>query len=450
MSSRANLSSRVLIALAVAALACVVRPLWAQQAIKFAVRFEDTSAPTSLSPGLTAESIPAPEVTECGLSLAEAESLALGQHPGLSAAYAQVRAARGRWLQVGLPPNPKAGYTSEGIGVNDTAGMQGGFVSQEFVTANKLGLNRAVAAQEVAQARWRASQVELDVITNVRTSYYQALVASRSLEIAGRVLEVSRQGEKTADQLLQAAEGTKVGLLQAHIQVESAEILRQQARNRKDAAWRSLAAAIGAPEMRPREVCGDLDDALPDFQWQATLDRILGESPELAELEQKIDRARWAVQRARAGRVPNVTVQATVQHEDMSDDVGAGLQVTIPLPIFDRNQGSEAAARAETSAARDAVLDKQLELQRRLAVVFERFQTSRNQVQRYKLSIVPSAAESLDLIQQAYSQGEVSYLDSLNAQRTYLQTNLEYLQSLDEFWANWAAIEGLVVNVPAP
>jgi cobalt-zinc-cadmium efflux system outer membrane protein len=148
--------------------------------------------------------------------------------------------------------------------------------------------------------------------------------------------------------------------------------------------------------------------------------------------------------------VPNVTVQATVQHEDMSDDVGAGLQVTIPLPIFDRNQGSEAAARAETSAARDAVLDKQLELQRRLAVVFERFQTSRNQVQRYKLSIVPSAAESLDLIQQAYSQGEVSYLDSLNAQRTYLQTNLEYLQSLDEFWANWAAIEGLVVNVPAP
>jgi cobalt-zinc-cadmium efflux system outer membrane protein len=71
-------------------------------------------------------------------------------------------------------------------------------------------------------------------------------------------------------------------------------------------------------------------------------------------------------------------------------------------------------------------------------------------VQRYKLSIVPSAAESLDLIQQAYSQGEVSYLDSLNAQRTYLQTNLEYLQSLDEFWANWAAIEGLVVNVPAP
>jgi outer membrane protein TolC len=62
---------------------------------------------------------------------------------------------------------------------------------------------------------------------------------------------------------------------------------------------------------------------------------------------------------------------------------------------------------------------------------------------------LPSATRSLDLVQNAYDQEELSYLEFLTAQRIYLQSNLDYLAALAEFWNNWASIEGLVINVPA-
>src|SRR4051812_26658522 len=66
------------------------------------------------------------------LTLAEAESLALANHPALREAAAQVQAAQGKWLQVGLRPNPVIGYSGEEIGSSGTAGKQGGFIGQEF------------------------------------------------------------------------------------------------------------------------------------------------------------------------------------------------------------------------------------------------------------------------------------------------------------------------------
>lgn len=106
------------------------------------------------------EPIPLPPVDSAGgvdrLTLAEAQSLATSYHPALREAMGRVRAAQGNWLQVGLRPNPALGYLGEEMGDDGTAGKQGGFVSQEFVTAGKLGLNRAVAIREVSAAEQRA------------------------------------------------------------------------------------------------------------------------------------------------------------------------------------------------------------------------------------------------------------------------------------------------------
>ena len=90
-----------------------------------------------------------------------------------------VRAARGEWLQVGLRPNPQIGYVGDEIGDEGRAGMQGGFVSQEFVTAGKLGLSRAVALREVSAAEQRLERTRRQVVTTVRMYYYELLAAER-------------------------------------------------------------------------------------------------------------------------------------------------------------------------------------------------------------------------------------------------------------------------------
>jgi outer membrane protein TolC len=98
------------------------------------------------------ELVPVPEATSersGSLALADVEQMALQNNPSLAQAYARVEAARGIWLQVGLYPNPVAGYVAEEMGDEGTAGLQGGFIGQQLVTAGKLRLNRQVACQEV-------------------------------------------------------------------------------------------------------------------------------------------------------------------------------------------------------------------------------------------------------------------------------------------------------------
>ncbi|MFO0872115.1 MAG: TolC family protein, partial [Pirellulales bacterium] len=95
--------------------------------------------------------------------------------------------------------------------------------------------------------------------------------------------------------------------------------------------------------------------------------------------------------------------------------------------------------------AENAVQRLELDLQRRLAPVFERYLNARRQVASYEEEIVPNAKENLELVRASYQAGEVGYINLLTAQRTFFHTNLAYLDSLRELWTAVWDLEGLVV-----
>jgi len=121
-------------------------------------------------------------------------------------------------------------------------------------------------------------------------------------------------------------------------------------------------------------------------------------------------------------------------------------QLLLPLPLINRNQGAIRQAESELIAAQQAVQQMQLDLQNRLAPVFEQYSNSLSQVRRYREQILPDAQESLDLVNRGYLAGEFPFLQYLNAQRTYFQTNLDFLQSLRELRSTSAEIEGLLLR----
>jgi outer membrane protein, heavy metal efflux system len=139
-------------------------------------------------------------------------------------------------------------------------------------------------------------------------------------------------------------------------------------------------------------------------------------------------------------------LQAGVQYDNATRDAIAGVQVGIPLPIFNRNQGNICKAQAELTAAERDVERVQLALQQRLALVFEQYATALRQVEKYHDDILPNAQESLKLVSTGYRQGEFSYLVLLTAQRTYFQTNLAYLDALRDLRTACVAIEGYLLG----
>jgi len=160
----------------------------------------------------------------------------------------------------------------------------------------------------------------------------------------------------------------------------------------------------------------------------------------------ELARAQSALQRARVEPIPDINTQFMVQFDNATEDTIAGVQMGIPLPIWNRNQGGIRQAEAEITQARRNADRVELNLKQRLAAAFQEYSTARSQAETYSTQILPKAKETFDLVQRGYRLGELGYLDLLNAQRTYSQTNLAYLDALGALWRSWAEIEGLLLS----
>jgi cobalt-zinc-cadmium efflux system outer membrane protein len=197
--------------------------------------------------------------------------------------------------------------------------------------------------------------------------------------------------------------------------------------------------------MQPQPVAGDLEAGTPELTWDDSLAGLLAASPELAAARADVARATWALRRARAEPVPNLNVMASVQHDNDGGDDVANLQIMLPLPIHDKNQGAIRAAEAELRMAEAEVARLELALQTRLADAFERYANARQQVERYSRDILPDARTTLELVTRNYRLGEFAYLPMLEAQRTVSRTNIAYLNALEQLWESATAIEGLLL-----
>lgn len=394
------------------------------------------------SPGITRLPTPSAE----GLTLKSLEEIALSGNPAISQAAARVRALQGKWVQVGLAPNPTTGYTASEIGDQGAAGQQGGFVGQQFITAHKLRRNRAVVAAEISRAEQQLAAMQRKVLTDVRQAYYEALIAQRRVELADVLVRLTAEAVEASQSLVEAEEIAIAGLLQTEVGLQNARIIQRTSTNKLEQSWRRLSAVTGERQLAVQPLQGDVTQIPETLDWDEQLVRLESESPEIADAMAEVARARRALNRASVEAVPNVATQVSVQYDDFTKDTIAGVQIGLPLPIWNRNQGGIRQAQAEVTEAVRSLDRVALDLNQRLADAFREYSDAYVAAQTYSTDILPRSDRTLSLVQAAYTQGEIGYLDLLAAQRTFSQTNLAYLDSLESLWKSTALIEGLLLQ----
>ncbi|WP_425619145.1 TolC family protein [Anatilimnocola sp. NA78] len=375
------------------------------------------------------------------------ESIAQMENPSIGRAASLVEAAKGNWVQVGLAPNPTTGYEGQQLGSGGRAEQHGVFVEQELVRGGKLRINREVAAHEIGRASQELAAQRQRVTTDVRIAFYQALVAQRQEQLTNHLSTNAAQNLKASQSLFDQKEVGKLDVLQAQLESRNMQILIVNARNRRAASWQQLATLVGRPHWSMQILAGDLDQ-VPQHTWQQALHTLLGTSPEIAIAMTNIERARWQAERARVEKTPNITVRGLVNVVDngIDGDPDGSIMVGMPLPIWNRNQGALVQAQHQAAAAERALEQLELNLQNRLAPVYERYSNALNQVKEYRENILPVAQETLDLSRRLYEAGEGGFINLLTAQRTFTQTNLAYLEALRELRTAAAEIEGLLLS----
>lgn len=392
------------------------------------------------------------------LTLEELEQMALQHNPSFAQASALVRAARGRQRQAGLYPNPSVGYMGDEISTGPVirGGEHGFFVQQEFVTGGKLGLSRNVAAQEELLTEAEAETQKYRVLNSVRTLYYQALAAQQLVELQGRLADISREAVDISEQLYNVGQADRPDVLEAEVEAQRVELALLVAHNEHQRVWRQLAAAVGVPSLPPAPLAGTLEDSLPELEFDALLETLLRESPEVRTAQAGVGRAEQGLKRARAEWIPNLIVRGGLRNNRELLETGGRpvglegfLEAGVQIPIFNRNQGNVQAAEADLERARLEVERVKLSLRARLAAAYRNYKDSRALVQKYREEVLPRAQEAYELYLNSFKQMAAAYPQVLIAQRTHFQLQVDYVAALGQLWRTSVEIRGLLVR-PEP
>jgi outer membrane protein, heavy metal efflux system len=374
--------------------------------------------------------------------LEEFVALAEESHPRLRAARAAVEAARGKAVQVRLYPNPMAYAGSPQIAGPESQWSY--FFSQDVVTAGKLRLSQQAALREVQATEYDLIRARFDVLREVRQKFYALLVSQRRMEIYKLLLDIAKRSYDIGNELAKAGEGTKADVLFWAIERDRAEVRLINASVFIETGRRELAAAIALPRADVGRIDGDLFQRMPYFDLKNLQEEVARANAKPRVAEADIARAQWALERAVVQPIPNINLMGGYQRQVGPAQEQGLAQVTMQVPLFDRNQGNIRSARADIATSRANLRSIELDLATQTAQAIASYRTSQRLVDWYEQFILPKARETVQLTQQLYARGEVTFLSLLQAQKILTETELAFVEAQADRWNGAVAIADLL------
>ncbi|ELP30045.1 outer membrane efflux protein [Rhodopirellula baltica SWK14] len=380
-----------------------------------------------------------------GLTLEQIESIALANNPTIAELVATTQKAAGFKTQVGLRANPSIGYQATQLADQGTD-QHAVFISQTFITADKLALNRSVLNEALRAQLMQLEAQKYRIATDIRVAFYDALAAQLRVNLIRDFQSVADTGVDLAEQLKEAQEGSQLEVVQAKVQQNEIRLALRQAQVQFDAAWRELAALAGTPDMTPVSLQGVLPSMEAKLDWPSVASTMIASSPEVQAAQARINQARANICRQEVQPIPNLDVQFAAGVDNGTDNGLINLQIGAPIPVFNKNQGNIRAARAEYARALQELDRTEKSIKARLAAVSRDYDSSSVAVEQYTSDILPNAEEGLKLAELAYKAGETSFVQVLIARRTYFDTNLQYIVSQQQLAQARARVDGFVLT----
>jgi cobalt-zinc-cadmium efflux system outer membrane protein len=342
-----------------------------------------------------------------------------------------------------LYPNPTVGYLRTDADQPGQVGSQGVFISQDIVTAGKLRLAAAEHQREIEVGTWRLDAQRGRVFNDVRIRYYEVLGAQETVRVAEDLERLAEEGVRAAEQLVKAKQATRPDVLQAEIQLNAIRTAVREARYRHRAAWSQLANVAGVPGLPPAPLADDLEKGVPQLDWAASEQRLLASSPVLKSQEAEIQAAGAVLRLSRAQAIPNVNVQVVVQRDHVQKYTSVSPLVSVPLPLFNRNQGNIDNAAAVVTQQQKEYERVALALRDQLAASFQEYLTAQAQAEGLRKDILPRVKENLDLTTKAYKAGQYDITRVIAARQGYFEARTAYIDALTALHKIAVQIEGL-------
>jgi cobalt-zinc-cadmium efflux system outer membrane protein len=431
-------------------LACLASPIAAQES--------STGSPPPRSPVTPA----LPGTPPGPLTLAESVQIAIRNHPSLTAAAHDVEAAAAGVRSARALTNPSFIVAPA---LTSVSGSSDELLFQQPLEVNGTRIARgAVAEAELRTTRARAAVSLRDVVFAAKSAYFELARARERAAVARDALAIVREFDRIARR--QVEEGARPGIDLAQTGLEVARAMREVtlADGRMTTATATLNTAIGRDPSTPVGALTPLSGATvsplagtagADDDEAALQRRALASRAEIEAEESMRERFLQEARLARAEGVPDLAPQFRIGSftrglppADSGD--GAGIGVTITLPLFDYGSRRERVHQAETSAAAQEARIAAVRNDVRGDVIqsLARRRAAETIVRAYEGGVLDQARRLLEGSRIGFREGRTSVVALFEAQRSFRAIQTEYVDALVDAAVAHAELERAVGTVP--
>jgi cobalt-zinc-cadmium efflux system outer membrane protein len=381
------------------------------------------------------------------ITLEQVVAKALVQNPQLKVFSLERRAREARLLQSGLYPNPKLEVEIENIaGSGSFSGFNRSETTIRLSQLVELGGKRAARIQASTYSRdlssWDYETARIDVLTQASKAFADLLKAQRQVAMNDELVGLAQKTLLAASERVQAGKVSPIEQTKAEVEVSTARIGLERAKSAEIMARSNLAATWGETRPQFQVALGNLEEIYPVPLYDVLIQKI-DQNPELARWGSELNRRQANLDYERSKAIPDVSLEAGFRRLEESDDNAFIFGVSIPLPLFDRNQGAIAEARHRFAKAETQKNAISIRLNNNLAQAHRVLTLAYSEVISLKTQVVPGAERAYDAMTEGYRFGKFGFLEVLDSQRTLFQARIQYLQSLASYHKAVADVERL-------
>ena len=378
-------------------------------------------------------------------------SMASQNNPTLRQARLHVTSEVAKAQQAGLYPNPTLAYAGEQIfvdveGDTDSPGeFQGAIISQRFVTAGKLRLSREKYLRRAHVSEHLAVAQQYRVCNDVRLHFYRALAAQQRVELHRELVKTAEDASVTVRELYNLGQAPRFQVRKANIELQRARLDLQRAEHEYRAHFRELSSLVGV-EIPVGTLVGALSDAESPMSFDEALARVLDQSPELMAARAKLAADSTTIRREEVEWIPDIVVSAGTGYNFEAKETVAMADVSIEIPLFDRNQGTIDQARADYYRQQNEIRRVELSLRQMLANVYQEYALSYEHAAEYRDTIVPEARAAYMELLQSYKANRAAWPEVLEAQRDYSEMRVAQINFEEQLRRSEVLIHGFLLH----
>ncbi|MDR4508276.1 MAG: TolC family protein [Candidatus Brocadiaceae bacterium] len=382
------------------------------------------------------------------ISLEEAIEIAIKNNPQLQSSRYQIDVAEGTLQQSRLYPNPVIEFLAEempthDIGLNESQNLVS--ITQPIITGGKRGLDIRINEKLKFKNELERDAVILTVIANTKKTFYKASIDQEGFALSQKIETIAKGIFETEKTRFEAGEVPFTNVLRSELELSKAKNAVSLSEGRLQNSLKELQTVMGVPDKAITGTTGKVLTKMDKLSFNELKSYMIKNQPILKASRENIEIAESELLLEKRRVIPDMYVSAGYKRLSQEDTDTVEFGLGIPVPFFNRNQGNIQKGKALTHKAKSDNLSVYNELLFELKKNFTTYNVERQRIIEFRENILPKAEKTLNLITIGYKEGEFSYIDLLDAQRTWSATRVSYIESLRKLNVTVADIERLAV-----